>query len=180
MPTNQSGAYVPFASYVPISLNDFREVTAGGAVSNIAANGGLLASDTTPVLGAESSKSMSLTWAAANADIIQAQVQLPPNFDGRCDAAVDLWILTDNSGGGGIDAGSFTVVTSWDNGTSVSDTATDSVPATTLHKITAIIAAADIPDSASFVNIQLTLNAHANDPIHLLAARLSFQPRVTE
>jgi hypothetical protein len=177
---NQAGAYVAYPGYVPISLNDFRAVTAGGVVSAAATNGGLLASDTAPVLGAESSKAMSLTWIASNVQAIQAQVQLPPNFDGRCDATLDLWILTDNAGGGGIDAGTFTVTTSWDNGTAVVDTATDTVPATTLHKITAIIAASDIPDSASFVNIQLTLNAHPNDPIHLLAARLSFQPRVTE
>jgi hypothetical protein len=177
---NSQGAYVAFQSHVQISLNDFREVASGGTVSNIVANGGLLASDTTPILGAESTKSMMINWAAGNSDIIQAQIALPPNFDGRADASLDLWILTDNAGGGGIDAGTFSVVTSWDNNTAVTDTATDSVPATTFHKITAIIAASDIPDTASVVNIQLTLNAHANDPIHLLGARLNYLPRVTE
>ena len=136
MPQSATGAYVPFLSCVPISLNDFREVNSSGAVGAIAANGGLLASD--------------------------------------------LWILTDNTGGGSIEAGTFSVLTSWDNGAQVTDTATDSVPAVTSHKITATIAAGDIPDTASYVNIQLVLGTHANDPIHLLSARLNYFPRSTE
>ena len=175
-----NGAYVPFLAALSISLNDFREVAAGGTVSNIAANGGLLASDTTPILGAESTKAMAINWAAGNSDIIQAQLALPPDFDGRSDCYVELFIQTDNAGGGGIDAGTFTVVTVWDNNAAVTDTATDSVPAVTYHKVTATIAAADIPDAATSVNIQLTLGAHANDPVHLNAARLTYVPRIVE
>lgn len=177
---NSQGQYVPFAKTISISLNEFREVAASGTVSNIAANGGLLASDTTPILGAESTKAMCINWAAGNSDIIQAQIALPPDFDGRGDSTLELFILTDNAGGGGIDAGTFSVVTVWDNNTAVTDTATDSVPATTQHKISAIIAASDIPDAASVLNVQLTLGAHVNDPIHLLGARLSYLPRVVE
>lgn len=180
MPQSANGVYSAFQSAIPISLNDFRIVTSGGVVGNIAANGGLLGSDSAPSLGAESSKSMAVIWAAAGVIAIQAQVALPADFDGRSDVTLDLWILTDNTGGGGIDAGTFTVLTSWDNGTGVTDTATDSVPAVTSHKITALIAASDIPDTAAFVNVQLTLNAHANDPIHLLSARMNYTARVTE
>lgn len=179
--TDSQGAYHEFRSRIPISLNDFREVSTAGAVSNVAANGGLLASDTTPILGAEAtSEAMCINWAAANSDIIQAQVPLPPDFNGKEDVLLQLWVLTDNAGGGGIEAGTFSVLTSWDNGAQVTDTATDSVPATTSHLITARIAAADIPDRASFVNIQLVLGTHANDPIHLLSAALDYVPRVSD
>lgn len=182
MPNSATGVYAPFLSAVPISLNDFREVSTAGAVGDTATgNGGLLSSNTTPILGAETTtEAMCINWAAANSDIIQAQVPLPGDFDGRSDVTLDLWILTDNTGGGSIEAGTFSVLTSWDNGAQVTDTATDSVPATTSHKITATIAASDIPDTASYVNIQLVLGTHANDPIHLLSARLNYFPRSTE
>jgi hypothetical protein len=126
-----------------LDLSIWREVSTAGAVSNIAGNGGLLASDTTPVLGAEAtSEAMSITWADANADIIQASFALPLDFDDAADATLDLWVLTDNTGGGGIEAATFSVLTSWNNGAQVTDTATYSVPAITAHKVTATIAAA--------------------------------------
>jgi hypothetical protein len=162
------------ADYIGISLFDWREVTSGGDVGDIAANGGILASDTDPILRADAAESHEIVWAAGNADIISTHLTLPSNFNGASDATLDLWILTDNAGGGGIDAGTFTVETSWDGGALVSDTATDGTPAITSHKITATIAAADIPNTASYVTIHLTLNAHASDPVSLLGARLNF------
>lgn len=179
MPHDSKGNYYEFRKPVGFSLNDFREVTTAGAVGNIVANGGLLASDTTPILGAEAtSEIMSLAWAAANSDIIQATKSLPEDFDGRNDVLVELWVRTDNAGGGAIEAGTFSVLTSWDNSAQVTDTATDSVPSETFHKITAVIAAADIPDAASWVNIQLVLGTHANDPVRLAHVEMKYVPRV--
>ncbi len=176
--TDNNGTYHEFRRHIDLALQDFREVTTAGAVSNIAGNGGILASDTTPVFGAAAtSEAWIINWAAGNSDIIQCQKSLPSDFDGRDDVLLELWVLTDNAGGGGIEAGTFSVLTSWDNGAQVTDTATDSTPATTIHKITARIAAADIPDSPSVLNIQLVLGTHANDPVHLLAGRLSYTPR---
>jgi hypothetical protein len=176
--TNSQGVYGEFLSHVDFPLIDFREVTTAGAVGDTTANGGHLSSNTTPILGAAAtSEAWIIHWAAGNSDIVQCQKSLPSDFDGRSDVTIDLWVLTDNAGGGGIEAGTFSVLTSWDNGAQVTDTATDSTPAITVHKITATIAAADIPDAASFVNIQLVLGTHANDPVHLLAARLNYTPR---
>lgn len=167
-----------FWKSILLSLSDFREVTSAGAVGNAAANGGVLDSSTSPVHGAEAtSEAWSLTWAAANADIVQAQIALPEDFDGRSPVEVDLWVKTDNAGGGSIEAASFSVLSSFDDGAQVTDTATDAVPATTVHKITARIAAADIPDRAGFLNLQLVPGTHANDPIKLLAVRLRYCPR---
>lgn len=162
--------------YLPIPLTAFREVTSAGAVGAIAAIGGVLASDTTPVLGAAAtSEAMQIVWAAGNADIIQASISLPGDFSGAFDVLLELQVLTDNAGGGGIEAATFTVNSSFDNGAQVVDTATDGTPAVTVHKVTATIAAADVADAPSFVNIQLVPGTHANDPIHLLAARLVFR-----
>lgn len=166
-------------AFVSIPLTAWREVDSAGAVANAAGNGGVLASDTTPVLGAAAtSEAMQIVWAAGNTDIIQASVPLPPDLDDTADAILDLFVLTDNSGGGGIDAASFTVNTSWGNGAQVVDTATDGTPATTVHKIQATIAAADIPADPFFVNIQLVGAAHAADPTHLLGARLLYKRKL--
>lgn len=177
MPKSSQGYYYEHRHSVGLPLANFREVSSAGAVGNNTANGGVLSSETTPVLGAATTtEAMQITWAAANADIIQASIPLPPDFGGQDDVLVELFVLTDNAGGGGIEAASFSVLTSWDNGAQVTDTATDSVPATTVHKVTATIAAGDVPDRASFVNLQLVPGTHANDPISLLAARISYVP----
>lgn len=160
---------------IVFSLNDFREVSAAGDVSNIAANGGLLASDTTPILRGDTLESQEIAWAAGNADIVLAHTTLPADFDGTSDAYLELWVYTDNTGGGGIEAASFTVETSWDGGAIVSDAATDGTPAVTIHKVTATIAAADIPNAPSFLTVMLTPGTHANDPTQLVAARLTYK-----
>jgi hypothetical protein len=173
------GRYHEWRAQMPLSLHDFREVAAaGGAVANIAGNGGILASDTTPVMGAEATtESHVIIWAATNQDPIGFQRALPENFDGRNDVLVDLWVRTDNAGGGGIEAATFDVVTSWDNGAQVTDTAVDASPSEAIHKITARVAAADVPDRPGFLNLQIIPGTHANDPVRLLAVRITYVQR---
>lgn len=159
-----------------LSVNDFREVTSGGDVGNIAANGGILASDTTPILRGDAAETQEIVWAAANADIIAAQLTLPNDIDGSQPVTIDLFVLTDNAGGGGIEAATFTVETCWDGAAVVSDTATDTTPAVTVHKVTATVAAADVPNRPSVLTLMLTPGTHANDPIALLGARINYAP----
>lgn len=165
-------------AHVVFSLHDLREVDANGDVADAAGNGGILASDTTPILRADAAESEEVVWAAANQDPVQLQITLPPDFDGTADAKVELFVLTDNAGGGGIEAATFSVESSWDGGAKVTDAATDAAPATTQHKISATIAAADIPDAPSFLTLHLVPGAHANDPISLLGARLLYKRKL--
>lgn len=160
---------------IPIPLTAFREVDSNGDVGNTAANGGLLASDTTPIFRADAAESLEINWAAGNSDIISAQLTLPTDFDGSANATLDLWIY----GAGTTDAGTFSVLTSWDGAAQVTDTADDSATkSTSVHKITATIAAADIPDTAHRVSIQLVLGTHATDAINLVAARLNYKRKL--
>ena len=121
---------------------------------------------------------MQIVYAATIVDIIGTAIALPADFDGTANAFLDLIVKTDNTGGGGIDAATYTVLTTWDNGTQVSDTATDTVPAITVHTVTATIAAADIPDVPTALSIQLVHAAHANDPTHLLGVRLRYKRKL--
>ena len=160
-----------------ISLNSLREVTSGGDPGNVAAHGGLLASDTTPILRGDAAETLEVAWAAGNSDIVGFQTRLPDDLDDGQDVLIDLDVLTDNAGGGGIEAATFTVETGWDGGALVSDTATDATPAITLHTITATVAAADVPASPKVLTCMLTLGTHANDPVQLLGIRIRYFPK---
>jgi hypothetical protein len=168
-----AGTYQQFRKPLPLSLHSFREADANGDVGNIVANGGILASDTTPIMrGASGLISQELSWAASNSDPIVCQCCLGEDFDGRDDVLVELWV---NSGT--TDAATFTVATSWNAGATVSDTATDGAKSATTHRITATISAADIPDGATHVTMLLTPGAHTTNAIQLENVRVSYLPR---
>nr|MBP9826427.1 hypothetical protein [Thermoanaerobaculia bacterium] len=154
---------------VLLSLYDFRKVDASGDVGAIAANGGILASDTTPILRGDTAESQEVVWAAGNSDKIAAHVTLPAGFDGAADVTIDLFVRS----GGTTDLSSFTVESGWDGAALVSDAATDAAASTTMHKITATIAAADVPAGASVLTLILTPGTHATDTIALCGARVN-------
>lgn len=67
---------------IPVPLATLREVSSG-AVGNIVANGGLLASDTTPTLtptdGATDPTQL-VTWASSNNDVVMFQFPMPTDI----------------------------------------------------------------------------------------------------
>jgi hypothetical protein len=161
-------------AHVLFSLRDFREVTSGGDVGDTTANGGILASDTTPILRADANESEEISWAASNSDIVSVDISLPQDFDGTADATLDLFIAS-----GSADAATCSILTSWDKGSQVTDTADDTATkSATLHTITATIAAADIPDSPTCVTIQIVPGAHTTNGIILGAVRLNYKRKL--
>lgn len=172
--TDKKSQYHAYHSDIPVSLHDFREVDANGDVGAIAANGGILASDTTPIMrGASGLISQEISWAATNSDPIVLQKALPEDFDGKEDVLVELWV---NSGT--TDAASMGIASSWDAGATVSDTADDAATkSATTHKISAVIAAADIPDGASFLTLMITPPAHTTNAINLANVRILYTPK---
>jgi hypothetical protein len=161
---------------ITIPLTAFRKVDSSGDVGNLANIGGLLASDSNPSLLANSNGDMAIQWATGNQDRIAASVMLPVDFYGGADVVVELMVQTNNSGGGGIEAASFDVKTTWNGAAQVSDSVTDSNPATTPHKINCTIAHADIPDTLDGITVTLQLipQTHTNDPVQLLAVRMRY------
>lgn len=163
---------------INISLDEFRIVSSGGDVGAIAAIGGVLGSDTVPIGRGDAAETSEIHWAAASAIIVKYCKTLPADFSGASDVTVRLFVRTDNAGGGGIEAATFTVETGWDGGALVSDAATDATPAITLHSVDATVAAADIPDAPSVLTLMLTPGTHANDPIQLLGAKILYTRKV--
>lgn len=154
---------------IAIPLSSFREVTSGGDVGDIAAIGGVLASDTTPIFRGDAKESAEIVWASSNSDPIQVSVMLPSSFDGARTVYLDLITAS----GGTTNAATFTVETSWDGGDQVSDTATGA-KSTTPAVVVTTIAAADVPDSARRVTIALTPAAHTTDTMTLFGATLRY------
>jgi hypothetical protein len=159
------------SSKVPLrcSLYDFREVSAAGDVGAIAANGGILASDTTPILRGDAAETQEIYWAAANSDPIACQFTLGDDFDDTRDVTVNLWVYSDNTN---TDPANFTVESGWNGGALVVDAAVDAAPSGVHHKLAVTIANADIPAGAQRLTLILTPPAHAADGIGLVGHRI--------
>ena len=162
------------SGFIPISLTTLREVNSSGDVGNAAAIGGVLASDTTPILMADANESMEINWAASNSDIVAFDVSLPKDLDDTANVTVDLLVAS-----GSTDAASFTILTSWNKGSQVTDTFDDSATkSATLHVITATIAAADVPASALSLSVQLVPPAHTTNAIILGGIRINYKRKI--
>jgi hypothetical protein len=156
---------------VLLSLYDFREVDASGDVGAIAANGGILASDTTPILQGEATDQwQQINWVADDVDPIACQIALPDTLDDTEDVVIEFVVSS-----GTTDAADLAVETTWDNNTQVADVVDDAATkSATPHTVTATVAAADVPASASYLTLIITPPAHTTDAIILHGARIKY------
>jgi hypothetical protein len=167
---DSQGHYHAFRSVLDLSLNSFRLATTGD-VGDTTANGGLLSSNTAPTIsGASTGYTQRITWIADGVVQILTQCALPADFDGKEDVLIEL----DVSSGGTTNLASFSVLSSWDGGATVTDTATDPAASTTVHTISARIAASDIPDAPARLSFALVPAAHSTDTMLLDAVRVSY------
>lgn len=158
------------SGFVGVSLQQLREVSSGGDVGDITANGGVLASDTTPIARADANGSHELSWATGNVDQVGCEIALPPDLDDAQDVVLALQVYS-----GSTDAATFSVRTSWDGGAEVTDSADDSgTKSATRHEITATIGAADIPADPTTVSLRLIPPTHATNAIQLCGVQLRY------
>lgn len=164
------------AGFLSIPLNAWREAAAFD-VGAITANGGILASDTTPVLSAINDATdgcQRILWASSNNDQIITSIPLPPDLD----TDSDLVLHTRIASGGTTNAVGFTVDSFFNEGdTKVVDTSETNQTTGYLEKI-ATIAAADIPTGAQILTLGLTPAAHTTDTLALTAAWLEYTRKV--
>jgi len=157
--------------FLGIPLNSFREA-ATFDVGAITANGGILASNTTPVLDAIDAATngcQRILWASSNNDQVVTSVVLPPDFDDTADLILHNRIVS----GGTTNAVGFTVETFFNEGdTLVSDTSGTN-QTTTYAEVLTTIATADVPASQT-ITIGLTPVAHTTDTLAMTAAWLEY------
>jgi hypothetical protein len=157
---------------IPVSVMALREATAFD-VGAITANGGVLASDTTPVLSAINDATdgcQRVLWAASNNDQVIFQIPLPADLD---DTA-DLKLYTRIASGGTTNAVGFTVKSFFDEAdTAVDDTSATNQTTAYVNALTTI-AAADVPADAKTLTIGLTPVAHTTDTLAMTAVWLEY------
>jgi hypothetical protein len=168
---------ISIQGFIPIPLTALREATAF-AVGAITANGGILASDTTPVLGPAVASPLDgcqvVSWAASNNDAVIFQVPLPPDLDDTADLVIHLRIKS----AGTTNAVGFNCDAYFNEGdTLVEDASETNQTATWAEKIITI-AAADVPAGAQTLSVSLTPVAHTTDVMYLSALWIEYKTKL--
>jgi len=162
--------------FIPVSLHAVRE-TANFDVGNIAANGGLLASDTTPILEGINDATdgcQRVNWAASNSDQITFQTPLPPDLDDAADVVVHIRAAM----AGATNTPSITVDSFFNEGdTKVVDTIA-TITGTAYAEYTGTIAAADVPSGAQTLTVGLTPGAHTTDALYISAIWVEHKKKI--
>jgi hypothetical protein len=157
--------------FIPLSLAQAREI-ATNDIPNGAANGGLLASDTTPILkrlnGATDKKQV-IEWAASNNDEIVWDFPYPPDLDDA--AAIEVHLLARM--GGATDTP--VIAVSYFEGVGDSNAGGNTAAlSATLAELTVSIAHANVGAAPNAASIGIAPGAHTNDTVQLLAAWIEY------
>ena len=157
---------------IPIPLFSWREAT-NMDVGNIAANGGILASDTTPILeaiNAATDGQQRINWASSNSDPIINQVILPPDLDASADIVVHFYAAM----AGATDTPTITVDSFFGVGDTRVVDASGAITGATAAEYTATIAAADVPSNSIPLTLELTPGAHTTDALFLMGTWIEY------
>jgi hypothetical protein len=168
---------ISIQGFINIPLTSLREAAAF-AVANIAGNGGVLASDTTPVLGPAVASPLDgcqvVSWAASNNDAVIFQTALPPNLDDAADLVIHMRIMS----AGTTNAVGFACDAYFNEGdTLVEANSTTNQTAAWAEKIITI-GAADVPAGAQTLSVSLTPVAHTTDIMYLSALWIEYKTKI--
>ena len=150
----------------------WREI-ASNDIQALAAHGGILAKDSTPILefaNGDTDSAFRMHWAATVVDAIAAQIPLPPDIDVTADVVLHLRAaMEDVNDTPVINADSY-----FNEGdTKVSDAAA-AITGATYAEYTITIAAADVPAGAQTLTVELTPAAHGTDALYISATWLEY------
>lgn len=158
--------------YIPLPLAEAREV-ATNAIQNLAAHGGILASDSTPILqrvNGATDKQLRINWAASNVDEITWSVVSPPDLDDA--AAVTVKILAAMAGATDtpvMGIGFFEAVGDTNAGGN-----TAAITGTNLAVYSAAVAHGDIAAAPKPWSISLIPAAHGTDALYVYGAWIEY------
>lgn len=160
--------------FIPLDITSLREI-ASNAIQNLAAHGGLLASDSVPILqrvNGATDKALRVTWAATVVDEVQfPPVPMPPDFDGDAGASVHLLCAM----GGATNTPAIDVQVFDGIGDTEMGGNTAAITGTTIAEYSVALTAANTAGHPTgFLNIALVPAAHANDALYLYAAWIEY------
>ena len=159
-------------AYMPVPLSVVRELTTG-AIPNATANGGVLASDTTPILNTingDTDGCLRISWAAGNSDAIGFQVPLPPDLNTSADVVIHFRAAME----GTTDTPTIASDAYFNEGDTKVEDVSDAVTGTSYAEYTITIAAADVPSGAQTLSIELTPGAHTTDALNVTAIWIEY------
>lgn len=163
---------------LPVDLTNCREIFSN-ATTNIAGNGGILASDTTPVLqrvNGATDVALRLNWAASNVDEIQLPTFVyPRDLDDASPVTIRIWAAMAATN----DTPTLTVKYFEGVGDTDAGSATAAVTGATPAVYTATIAAADIGAFPKFANIAIVPSAHGTDALYIYSISIEYTRLVT-
>lgn len=158
--------------FIPLSLADARELSTNATI-NAAGNGGLLASDSTPIfqrVNGATDKALRLSWAASNVDEITWSFAYPPDLDDA--QPVEIHLLA------AMEAAADTPVIAVSYFEGVGDTNaggnTAAVTGATIAEYSVTIAAADIAAQPNFASVSLVPAAHGTDALYVYGAWIEY------
>jgi hypothetical protein len=163
-------------AFLPIPLTSLRELTTG-AIPNAAGNGGLLASDTTPIfntINGDTDGAMRLSWAAANSDAVGFQIALPIDLD----VTAALVIRFRAAMSGATDTPVISADSYFNEGDTKVEDDSGAVTGASYAEYTISIAASDIPSNARTLSVELTPGTHATDSLYLTALWIEYQRKI--
>lgn len=157
--------------FLPLPLADAREIATNDII-NAAGNGGLLASDTTPILKRENGatdKKLYVEWAASNSDEIVWDFPYPPDLDDAANVEVHLLALMNGATDTPVIAVSYFEGIGDTNAGGNTAALSDS-----LAELTVAIAAANVGAAPSGASVGLVPGAHTTDKVQLLGAWIEY------
>lgn len=159
---------------IPLDITTLREI-ASNDIQDLAAHGGLLASDSDPALArvnGATDKALRVTWDTSNdTDEVQfAPVIMPPDIDSDSDVTIHLLAVM----GGTTDTPTIDVQVFDGVGDTEMGGATAAL-SDTLAEVSVTIDASDISGHPTgFLNIALVPAAHTTDALHLYGAWIEY------
>lgn len=160
--------------FIPLDITALREIAAND-IQNLAAHGGLLASDSDPALArvnGATDKALRVTWdTAADQDEVQfPPVSLPPDLDADEDITIHLLMAM----GGSTDTPTVDVQVFNGVGDTEMGGATAAVTGTSVAEYSVTVANANVAGHPGVLNIALVPGAHTTDALHLYSAWVEY------
>jgi len=153
-------------AYINLPFTIWREVTSDD-ITNVAGNGGVLATDSTPPLeyvNGDIDSMHRVNWAAADQTPITVAFGLPPDMDRTADMVLHFYAEMS----GATDTPTVDMDTFFDVGDTKVEDASAAL-ADAVAELTITVAAADIPDTALTCAIELTPGSHGTDTLAMYA-----------
>jgi len=169
-------------AFISLDITSLREI-ATNDIQNLAAHGGIMASDSTPFLkrvNGATDKALRIEWAASDSnEVAFPPIPWPPDLDDTADVVVHLLVARNGTTNGcQIDVLAYENVA----GAYAADTEmggkTAALTTTDMTEVTVVLGASDISGHPGVLNLSLLPDAHTTDKLWLYGAWIEYKRKI--